>query len=67
WFSIGDERIGQGRDSAKRYLEEHPALTDELEKKVRENMDKLALSRGKSAAKPAGKGVDVSADDFDET
>ncbi|MDR0890177.1 MAG: recombinase RecA, partial [Oscillospiraceae bacterium] len=39
WFSIGDERIGQGRDSAKRYLEEHPALTDELEKKVRENMD----------------------------
>jgi recombination protein RecA len=24
WFSLGDERIGQGRDNAKRFIEEHP-------------------------------------------
>jgi recombination protein RecA len=24
WFSLGDERIGQGRDNAKKYIEDHP-------------------------------------------
>ena len=36
-----------------------------LEEKVRENLMQLQNSR-KAAAKPAGKAVDVSADDFDE-
>ena len=25
WFSVGDERIGQGRDNAKQYIADHPA------------------------------------------
>ena len=65
WFSIGDERIGQGRDNAKQYIADHPEIADMLEEKVRENLMQLQNSR-KSAAKPAGKAVDVSADDFDE-
>jgi len=24
WFSLGDERIGQGRDNAKRFIQDHP-------------------------------------------
>ena len=24
WFSVGDERIGQGRDNAKQYIADHP-------------------------------------------
>lgn len=36
WFSYGETRVGQGRDSAKQYLEENVAVCDEIEKKVRE-------------------------------
>ena len=37
-----------------------------LEAKVRENLSQLQNGRAKAAVKPAGKAVDVSADDFDE-
>ena len=40
WFSYNGERIGQGRENAKRYLEEHPDIMDEIEKKVRDNFAK---------------------------
>lgn len=65
WFSIGDERIGQGRDNAKQYIADHPELAADLEAKVREHLNQLQNSR-RAAAKPAGKAVDVSAEDFDE-
>ena len=65
WFSVGDERIGQGRDNAKQYIADHPELAAELEAKVREHLSQLQNSR-RAAAKPAGKAVDVSAEDFDE-
>ena len=64
WFSIGDERIGQGRDNAKQYIADHPEIAAELEAKVRENLFKLQ-NKERAAVKPAGKAVDVSADDFD--
>lgn len=68
WFSIGDERIGQGRDNAKIYLQEHPDVADRIEQEVRENMWKLQGSRAKPPIAPASKAVNVSADDFnDET
>ena len=38
WFSIGDERIGQGRDSVKELLKNDEALRNEVEAKVREAM-----------------------------
>ena len=65
WFSIGDERIGQGRDNAKQYIADHPELAEELEAKVRAHLAELRDVR-KPAAKPAGKAVDISAEDFDE-
>jgi len=34
WFSFDGERIGQGRDNARTYLEQHPDLLDKLEQKV---------------------------------
>ena len=68
WFSIGDERIGQGRDNAKLYLQEHPDVADRIEQEVRDNMWKLQGSRAKPPIAPASKAVSVSADDFsDET
>jgi len=35
WFSYKEERIGQGRDSARNYLEANPALLAEIEAKVK--------------------------------
>ncbi len=36
WFSYGEDRIGQGRENAKRYLAEHPEAAAEIEAKVLE-------------------------------
>jgi recombination protein RecA len=35
WFSYGEEKIGQGRDVAKKYLEENPVLWADLTQKLR--------------------------------
>ncbi|MEC9196507.1 recombinase RecA [Donghicola tyrosinivorans] len=35
WFSYGDERIGQGRENAKTFLRENPAVATEIEDKIR--------------------------------
>ena len=37
WFSYNGDRIGQGRENVKKYLEENPKIMDEIEKKVRDN------------------------------
>jgi recombination protein RecA len=34
WFSVEGERIGQGRDNARQYLEQHSNLIDKLEQRV---------------------------------
>jgi recombination protein RecA len=31
WFSFGAERIGQGRENAKTYIEQHPEVMDKIE------------------------------------
>ena len=31
WFSMGDHRIGQGRDAAKRYLQDNPEIAAQLD------------------------------------
>jgi recombination protein RecA len=36
WYSYGDARIGQGRENAKQYLKDNPAMAQEIEAKVRE-------------------------------
>jgi recombination protein RecA len=36
WYSYGDARIGQGRENAKQYLKDNPAMTKEIEDKIRE-------------------------------
>ena len=36
WYAYNGEKIGQGRENAKLYLKENPAVMDEIEQKVRE-------------------------------
>jgi recombination protein RecA len=35
WYAYGSERIGQGRENAKRFLQENPSMADEIEVKLR--------------------------------
>lgn len=35
WYSYNNERIGQGRENAKKYLDEHPNIKSEIRQKVR--------------------------------
>jgi recombination protein RecA len=37
WYSYGEDRIGQGRDNARKFLEENPAMLAEIEKKILTN------------------------------
>ena len=66
WFSMGDERIGQGKDSVKTYLQANPDMAEKVEQQVRDNMYKLLGGPQAKPAKAAEKPVAVSADDFDD-
>jgi recombination protein RecA len=47
WYSYGDERLGQGRENAKQFLEENKDIMDIIERKIRE---KVGLDIEESAA-----------------
>ena len=64
WFSMGEDRIGQGKESVKTFLQANPEIAEQVEEKVRENL--LKASSAKAPAKAAQKGIAVSADDFDD-
>jgi recombination protein RecA len=48
WFSVGETRIGQGRENAKVFLKENPELCAKVEARVREALG----TRGVAAAAP---------------
>ena len=58
WYSYGDQRIGQGRENAKLFLKDNPALLAEVEGRVKE-----FLGMKVSATVPAD--VDGETDDGD--
>ncbi len=42
WYSYNSERIGQGRENARRFLADNPKITAEIEARVRENAGLIA-------------------------
>ena len=38
WYSYKKDRVGQGKDNAREYLEEHPELATEIEARIREKL-----------------------------
>ena len=52
WFNYGEMRLGQGRDNAKQFLKDHPEVSDEIEKIVRANSDRLLAAGKKGTVKP---------------
>jgi len=49
WFSYGDERLGQGRERVRIFLEENPELMAEVELKVREIIGLIPSSKKEEA------------------
>ncbi len=45
WFSYNGEKIGQGRDNVRKYMQDHKEFTDEIDQKVRE----ILMSRKNAA------------------
>ena len=46
WYTYGKERIGQGKDNAREFLKENPAIAQEIEAKIR-------VAAGAAVAPPA--------------
>jgi len=51
WYSVGGERIGQGRENARLFLKEHPEMAGDLAKKI---LAKFGIGE---VAKPATEGA----------
>ena len=51
WYAYEGEKIGQGRENAKTYLENHPKVMEELDRKVRAHYH---LSGAGEDTEPAG-------------
>ena len=72
WFSMGDERIGQGRDNAKKFLLDNPDQAEALEAAIRMEAKKAQEEKIQKRQRTAGpataatKAVNISADDFDD-
>ena len=64
WFSMGEERIGQGKDSVKAFLQANPDIAETVEAQVRANL--LQSSAAREPAKAAERPIAVSADDFND-
>ncbi len=64
WFSMGDERIGQGKDSVKTYLQANADIAEQVEAQVREKL--IAGATARTPAKAAERPVAISADDFND-
>ena len=64
WFSMGEERIGQGKDSVKTFLQNNPDVAEEVEARVREVLmqNSVRMDPAKAAERP----VAVNADDFND-
>jgi recombination protein RecA len=64
WFSHGDERIGQGRDNAKTYLEEHPEIAAGIEAQVRQTLTLPQATSERLAASAQAASIDADVDLF---
>ncbi|HRZ63849.1 MAG TPA: recombinase RecA [Spirochaetia bacterium] len=54
WYTWGEEKVGQGRDNAKLYLEQNPEAAAAIEKKVREAIFSAQHpEKAEAAAKPS--------------
>jgi recombination protein RecA len=53
WYTYNGDKIGQGRENAKQYMEEHPEFCAEIDAKVREHYGLPAAGTGTAPQKKA--------------
>jgi len=53
WFSYNGQRIGQGKDNARMFLKENPAIRDEIEVKIRSSLEAVPVDAIVSVDDPA--------------
>lgn len=53
WFSYNGQRIGQGKDNARVFLKENPAIRDEIEAKIRSSLEAVPVDAVVSVDDPA--------------
>jgi recombination protein RecA len=46
WYSYNGERIGQGKDNTRLFLQQHKEMADEIEQKIRAKLMPVAPLRG---------------------
>jgi recombination protein RecA len=66
WFSFGDERIGQGRDNAKTYLQENTSVTAVIEAQVRQALGMPQVGSEALAASAQTASMEIDTDLFDD-
>ena len=78
WFYMDEERLGQGRDSAKQYFKDHPEIAEQLQAKIvakltgkeeqkgEDPADMRAPAPTAKATRAAKGSVEVFADDFED-
>lgn len=52
WWSYGDNRIGQGRENAREFLEQHKEMTAEIEARVRATIEQEAAPETPDTEEP---------------
>jgi recombination protein RecA len=63
WYAYQEERIGQGRENAKKYLKEHPELTAAIEQQLRQSLGLTRVGAESSAGgDPSGGPWDLETD-----
>jgi recombination protein RecA len=49
WYSYGEERIGQGKENARQFLKDNPAIADSIEATLREKLVPAEAERADAA------------------
>ena len=64
WYAYQEDRIGQGRENAKKYLKEHPELADALAQQLRQTLGLTRVAAESPAdADPHAGPLDLETDD----
>jgi recombination protein RecA len=59
WYSYGDDRIGQGKENVREFLNNHPEMAEEIEGRIRSKLLPSKAEIAKKAADVAEKAAEV--------
>jgi recombination protein RecA len=54
WYSYNGERIGQGKENARTFLDQHPEIARDIEGKIREKLLPPKVQKGEKAEAAKG-------------